>query len=424
MENKIITVSILGLGNRGGEVYGRYMDSLKDKYKIKSICTKNVEKLNKYGNLFGIEEDNRFSNETEFFKEKRSDLIIISTPDKLHYRQALKSIRLGYDVLLEKPISDSIEEISALEKEAKKRGRKIVVCHVLRYTAMINKLKEIIDSGKIGKLISIDHTENVAFWHQAHAYVRGNWRKREDCAPMIMTKCCHDLDLIQYFAGSKCYSVSSMGDLRYFRKENKPIKASNRCADCVLKDECAYSAYKIYRDKWIEDGEKDNTYPQNVITNSSPITKDSIEQAIENNEYGKCVFSCDNDVVDNQVVLMSFENGITATLRMIAFTKYLGRNIRFFGAEGELELIEEKGTITLKPFKGNNRVWRIKDLTDDLEIHGGGDHRMVDELYKYLTGETANIETSIFNSVESHYMAICAEHSRLNDGKLEYIIRG
>lgn len=416
--NNQITVSIIGVGNRGGEAYGRYMNRLTNRYKITNLCEPNTERLNKYGETFGVLEENRFNDSVEFFKKKRSNLLVIATPDKLHFEYAKKAIELGYNVLLEKPISDNKKELLTLVKEAENSGKIIMVCHVLRYTAMVKKLKEVLDSGAIGKLISIDHTENVAFWHQAHSYVRGNWRKREDCAPMIMTKCCHDLDLIQYFAGSKCYSISSMGDLKFFKKENKPKDTGIRCNDCSIKNTCKYSAHKIYIDKWKMAGQKENSFPQNVLTDVFPITEKSLVKAIDDGDYGKCVFECDNNVVDNQISIMQFENGVTATLKMMAFTKYGGRRIRFFGTEGELELIEENGVITLKPYFGEDQIWKIADLTNNLELHGGGDHRMVDELYKVLTGETQFIDTSLTNSVESHIMAIGAEESRLNGGQL------
>jgi hypothetical protein len=115
---------------------------------------------------------------------------------------------------------------------------------------------------------------------------------------------------------------------------------------------------------------------------------------------------------------MQFENGVTATLKMEAFVKNGGRDIRFFGTEGELELCEDKGTITLKKYFDADTVWRINELTDDLEGHGGGDHRMIDELYDIMTGQNPQVTTSIDESIESHYMALAAEESRLNGGKL------
>ena len=364
------------------------------------------------------DKENRFDDEEKFFQEKLSDVLFITTQDKLHIRMAKKALSLGYDIVLEKPISDDSQELRELSELAHKTDRMIMVCHVLRYTAAMRKLKEIINSGAIGKLVSIDHTENVVYWHEAHSYVRGNWRNRKIAAPMIMAKCCHDLDLIQDFVGGRCKSVASMGSLAYFKPEFKPEGSADRCIHCKYIDTCVYSAKKIYIDMWKECGKPINIFPFNLITDAYPTTEDALLESITNSPYGRCVFACDNDVVDNQTVIMQFENGVTATLKMEAFVKNGGRDIRFFGTEGELELREGENTITLKKYFGEDIVWKISDLTDDLEGHGGGDHRMIDELYDIMTGQNPQVATSIDESIESHYMALAAEESRLNGGQL------
>ncbi|MBQ8428476.1 MAG: Gfo/Idh/MocA family oxidoreductase [Clostridia bacterium] len=416
--NKIVTVSIIGLGGRGGEAYGRYIVNLKDKFKITHVCDINHTRLHKYGELFDVCKENRFDDEDKFFAQKRSDVLFITTQDRMHVRMAKKALHLGYDIVLEKPISDDPQELRELSELAHKTGRKIMVCHVLRYTVMMRKLKEILNSGAIGKLISVDHTENVVFWHEAHSYVRGNWRNRALSTPMIMAKCCHDLDLLQDFIGSKCRSVSSMGSLAYFKPEFKPEGAADRCVNCKYVESCVYSAKKVYIDMWKNSGSPANLFPFSLIADAYPTTEEALQQAIAEGPYGRCVFSCDNDVVDNQTVIMQFENGVTATLKMEAFVKDGGRDIRFFGTEGELVLNESQDVIILKKYFGDNTIWKISDLTDDLEGHGGGDHRMIDELYEVMTGENPKVATSIDESIESHYMALAAEESRLNGGQL------
>ena len=169
---------------------------------------------------------------------------------------------------------------------------------------------------------------------------------------------------------------------------------------------------------WKNQGAPANQFPFSLISDAYPTTEDALWESIEKSPYGRCVFACDNDVVDNQTVIMQFENGVTATLKMEAFVKNGGRDIRFFGTEGELELREGENTITLKKYFGEDTVWKISDLTDDLEGHGGGDHRMIDELYDIMTGQNPQIATSIDESIESHYMALAAEESRLNGGQL------
>ena len=238
---------------------------------------------------------------------------------------------------------------------------------------------------------------------------------------MIMAKCCHDLDLLQDFAGSRCRSVASMGSLAYFKPEFKPAGSTDRCVTCPLVDSCVYSAKKIYIDMWKDMGCPANQFPFALISDTYPTTEDALLKSITEGPYGRCVFACDNDVVDNQTVIMQFENGVTATLKMEAFVKDGGRDIRFFGTEGELLLSEAQNTITLRKYFGENQVWKITDLTDDLEGHGGGDHRMIDELYDIMTGKKPEVATSIDESIESHYMALAAEESRLAGGKLVQI---
>ncbi len=418
MGNKIVTVSIIGLGGRGGEAYGRYIAEQKDKFAITHVCDIHHVRLDKYGDLFGVAKENRFDNEDKFFEKKWSDVLFITTQDRMHVRMAKKALLLGYDIVLEKPISDEPQELRELSELAHKTGRMIMVCHVLRYTVAMRKLKEILNSGLIGRLVSIDQTENVVFWHEAHSYVRGNWRNRAMSTPMIMAKCCHDLDLLQDFTGSKCHAVSSMGSLAYFKACNQPKDAADRCVHCKYVESCKYSAKKIYIDMWKKCGCPANTFPFNLISDVYPLTEEALRQAITEGPYGRCVFACDNDVVDNQTMIMQFENGVTATLKMEAFVKDGGRDIRFFGTEGELVLCEAEGTITLKKYFGEDTVWKLTDLTDDLEGHGGGDHRMIDQLYELMTDSNATADTSIDNSLESHYMALAAEESRLNGGML------
>ena len=423
MANQIVTVSIIGLGGRGGEAYGRYIAKLKDKFKITHVCDVNLVRLHKYGEAFEVPMENRYDEEDAFFAEKRSDVLFITTQDRMHVRMAKKALCLGYDIVLEKPISDSVEELQQLLALAHEKNRKIMVCHVLRYTVMMRKLKEILNSGAIGKLVTIDQLENVVYWHEAHSFVRGNWRNRALSTPMIMAKCCHDLDLLQDFAGSKCKAVSSMGSLAYFKPEFKPEGAADRCVNCPYLETCTYSAKNIYVRLWKNVGKPENTFPFNLITDAYPTTEEALMEAITEGPYGRCVFACDNDVVDNQTVIMQFENGITATLRMEAFVKNGGRDIHFFGTEGELLLEEFNDTITLRRYNGPDEVWKIHDLTDDLEGHGGGDHRMIDELYDIMTGKNPEVATSIDESIESHYMALAAEESRLAGGQLVEIAK-
>ena len=423
MSNRIFTVAILGCGARGAETYGSLCAENGDKFKIVSLCDIDRVKLDKYAERFGIDRQNCFLEEDSFFKERRSDLLIIATLDADHVRQCIKGIELGYDILLEKPITDNLEECKKLLEVKNKSKSKVLICHVLRYAKAFMKTAELLNSGIIGKLVTMQAIEQVAYWHQAHSYVRGNWRNREQSTPMILAKCCHDLDLLQYYAKSRCKTVSSMGNLFFFKSENAPQDAARRCLQCKYAESCPYSAKKIYIDGWKTGGNNENIWPQNVLTTKTPLTEENIYEALENGPYGRCVFYCDNDVVDHQIVEMTFENGIDATLTMTAFTASGGRIIKFFGTLGEIVLNEEEDTITIKQFgklPTEYEVIRISAIAEQGYSHGGGDKGLIIRLYEILCGNTSE-ETSLEASIESHLMGIYAEESRLQGGKLKYL---
>ncbi|MBO5737682.1 MAG: Gfo/Idh/MocA family oxidoreductase [Clostridia bacterium] len=426
--SKVFTVSIIGCGSRGHYTYGKCMTvNYKGKFDIVSVCDNNPEMLRWAQEDWNIPDEACFLDENEFFKEKRSDALVIATQDRDHVRMCIKALELGYDILLEKPISPDEDELHALLDAYNKYGRKVIVCHVLRYAPAYVKLKELLDSGEIGKLVCIDWIEQVAYWHQAHSFVRGNWRREDETSPMIMAKCCHDMDLLQYYADAKCDTVYSVGDLAFFKKENQPEGAADRCAECKYKHDCVYSAERLYVEKrkkdfdWVKDKpDVDNNarqqgWPFNVVDSSRPITEESIRNAYSNNGYGRCVFACDNDVVDHQTVLMQFENGVKANLTMTGFTALPGRKVTFHGTLGEVEMDEENDYIRISKYGHGTRFLSVKEILkvalNDTFGHGGGDLMMVGDLYDALCGK-GTAGTSLDKSIESHLMALAAEKSR------------
>jgi len=415
--NKIINVAILGVGSRGGEAYGSFIYTLKDKFKITALCDIDKEMLSFYSKKFKISKENQFTKENDFFKKKRGDLLIVSVLDNDHVRCALKGIKLGYDILLEKPISKDKKELKELLATANKYKRKVVVCHVLRYAPAFTKAKELISKGEIGKLITINAYERVAYWHQAHSFIRGRWRSDVETTPMIMAKCCHDLDLLTYYANSKAESVSSIGDLTYFNKKNAPKYAKKYCYECPKLNTCIYSCKQIYlTDKPGHNKSSDlNEWPQNTVT-TLPVTKAKLEKALKKGPYGRCVFYCDNNVVDNQMVMVTFKNKVRATLTMSAFNN-AGRRYTFSGTHGEIVLDESLGTLDLYRFGGKDVTYKIKDLAKLEGHHGGGDGCLIKDLYLVLTNKKKP-ETGLDISIESHLIALASEESRKAGGKL------
>lgn len=414
---KGFTVAILGCGSRGAETYGRIMQSQSEKYKIVALCEKNEERLNKYSDIFEVEKQNCFTLEEDFFSKKRADLIVIATQDADHVRHCISALQLGYDVLLEKPITSSREECEKLLLAQETFGGKVLVCHVLRYAPAFIKVKELITAGEIGSLVSIQALEQINYWHIAHSYVRGNWRDTTETSPTILAKCCHDLDLLQYYAGAKAKSVSSMGCLFHFKKQNAPKDCAIRCLDCKYVNDCPYSAKRIYIDRWKETGSLPNVWPFNVLTSEIPLTEENLFNAIKTGQYGRCVYYCDNNAVDNQITNVAFENGVTASLSMMGFTGEGGRIMRFFGTHGEIVLDECAEILEIKRYGKPKERLSLTTIAEVGHSHGGGDDGLVTKLYEILNGKV-NAETSLTASVESHLIGIAAEKSRLNGGEL------
>ena len=410
---KEITVAILGLGSRGHNTYGRLMKREGSGFRVVSVCDVLTEKLDIAKKYYGLSDGDCFNSEEEFFSKKRADCLVIATQDRDHVRQADLALKLGYDILLEKPISPSEKELKHLLKVNEKYKKNILVCHVLRYSPIFKKIKETLDSGIIGTLVRLESIEQVTYWHQAHSFVRGNWRNEKTTSPMILQKCCHDLDLLVYYVGSKCKSVYSQGSLEFFKKENKPEGAGSRCESCKYINNCIYSAENLYVKRWREDG-CETKWPYDVVDISEKITEESLRRAYQSNAYGRCVFECDNNVVDNQSLSIEFENGVFATHTMTAFTSNGGRRLCFHGTHGEIELDEGKDLFRVSVFGKENTVMTIDEATENSKDnmgHGGGDSGIIKALYELLTGNGDN-DTSIEKSVESHLIAISAEKSR------------
>ncbi len=411
---KVFTVAIIGFGGRG-QAYGDLMKNRPEEFKVVAVCDFDPVQQVNAKKMLGLTDEAIFADENEFFKEKRADALIIATYDREHVRQCITALELGYDVLLEKPISDNREEITSLLDVQKKTGGKVVVCHVLRYAAGFVKCAELLREGAVGKLYAIDSSERVDYWHMAQAYVRGQWNDIEYSHPTILAKCCHDLDLVQSYAGAKCKTVSSLGGLEFFKPENAPEGSADRCTDCKYVDTCPYSAKRIYIDMWKNNGCSETAWPYSKVVPDYPITEEKLYKGIQTNNYGRCAFKCGNNLVDRQYVQMDFENGVIASHKMV-FAAEGGRRIAFYGDYGEMIFDERPNTIEVKKFGEKPEVISVNKLNEGGYGHGGGDFGLVSNLYDILCGKPNR--TSLAESLESHLIGIAAEESRKQGGKL------
>ncbi|MEN6385051.1 MAG: Gfo/Idh/MocA family oxidoreductase [Phycisphaerales bacterium] len=412
---RIISLAVIGAGCRGNN-YANYASEYPEEAKIIGVAEPRDFYRKQMALKHSIKPENCFNDWKELLaRPKLADAVIIATPDNQHLEPAIAFADKGYNILLEKPMTQTEKGCRDITEAGLRNNIIFAVCHVMRYTAYSQKLKSLIDSGVIGELISIQHLEPLGYWHQAHSYVRGNWRNEHESTFMLMAKSCHDLDWLRYIVGTRCSKISSFGSLKHFVKKNKPIGASSRCMDCSCESQCPYSAGKIYLER-AKRGEYG--WPVDILT--ADLTLDGVTKALETGPYGRCVYECDNNVVDNQTVNMLFENGVTAVFTMTAFTKAADRKTRVFGSRGELY--------------GNGSIIKhhnfLTDETIELDVnqsdgtintgHGGGDYALMKSFITALVkNDKSYILSGPLETLESHLMVFAAEKARHQSSVIE-----
>lgn len=414
----IKTIAIVGLGQRGYYIYASLFKQMPERAKVVAVADINPDIVKEAKETLNLDDDKCFHSAEELLSQpKLADAMVIATLDQQHVRQAIQALEKGYDILLEKPISGDKEECQTLLKVADRLGRKVVVCHVLRYSPFYRKVKEILDSGDIGELMSIQAIENVGYWHYAHSFIRGNWRNGEETTPMIMAKCCHDMDLMVWLTGKKCERVSSFGSLTYFNLEHASEGATSYCIeDCKVKNSCPYNAEEFYLNdphRGVKNGH--TMWPVSMV--EPHPTVDNVRQALSTSPYGRCVFQCDNNVVDHQVVNLEMEGGLTVNFTMCGFTADVSRYSKYMGTEGEV--IADMGTnkIEIHRFGYPKEVIDIGKVVGHVG-HGGGDQVIVSDFLDYINGIPCKGITSLANSMESHFICMAAEESRIQHGQV------
>lgn len=408
---KPVTLIVVGAGSRGTG-YVKYAEQYPDKLKIVGVAEPRDWYRDNMAATHDIPAENIFTDWRELVaREKFADGVIIATQDAMHAEPAVAFANKGYNILLEKPMAPDEESCRRITRAVIENKIIFAVCHVLRYTPYTQKLKEIIDSGAIGEVVSVQHVEPVGYWHQAHSYVRGNWRNEAESSSMLLAKSCHDLDWLRYIMGCRCEKVSSFGSLYLFRKDQKPEDAGDRCMDCAIEPECPYSAKRIYLGR-LAKGQ--TAWPVNVLTED--VTEQNVIKALQDGPYGRCVYECDNDVVDNQVVNMCFEGGKTASFTMTAFSEHTHRRTTIFGTKGEI--YGDGANIEVFDFLTENKKLIETEKIDSgiLGGHGGGDYGLMSRFVKALAENDPGIILSgPEETLETHLMVFAAEKARHED---------
>jgi len=414
-------VILIGAGGRGMGYTDIMARDFSEDFEVVAVAEPIDARRNYVKNKHNIPEELCFTSwEPLLDLPKMADVALIATMDRGHFAPAMAAIEAGYDLLLEKPAAPTPEECRAIQNAAEAKGVFVLICHVLRYTNFYRAIKSIIDSGEIGKVMNVQHIEGVGNVHQSHSFVRGNWGNSERSSFMLLQKSCHDMDILAWLLGKQCTAVQSFGSLSYFTKENAPAGAPERCIDgCPHADTCPYNAVKLYLNASNETG--NGRWFRRSATKLVAPTDAEVEYAMRNTQYGKCVYRCDNDVVDHQIVNLQFEDDIFVSFTMSAFNLG-GRRTRVMGTKGEIEANAE--TNEIKVYNLETGECRSHDCNSTacggtiVSGHGGGDNGIVASLKELLNGIADKSVCGIRESCDNHMIAFAAEESRLAGGKL------
>lgn len=408
--SKPLKLACIGCGARG-QTYTQLAARQPDRFAVVAGADPVPERVEKLRRLSGWPDFRGFPDASALLSAgKLADVVIVATPDNFHFEHCQAALRAGYDVLLEKPIATGADQVLAIQRLARQVNRRVMVCFVLRFAAFYRKVKELIDSGALGEIVSIQASEGVMPWHQAHSFVRGHWAVVGRSSPMILSKCCHDTDLLHWLVGRRCRRVASFGSLQYFRPERAPPGAPARCTDgCPVGDRCPYNALRYAGDMRLP-------WLPMVFDRAHEATREEILAWLRTSPWGRCVYRCDNDAVDRQVLALEFEGGITATFTMTAFEN--GRHLEIYGTAGVL-----KGGETWRKHVGAHLLWlphegepvryHVQAEDGGYELHGGGDAGLVRALYDEMTKPPGvPLEAGLESTVHSHLIAFAAEQAR------------
>ncbi|MFE3449926.1 Gfo/Idh/MocA family protein [Nonomuraea sp. NPDC059194] len=405
----MVTLAVIGAGLRGLSYARRALET--GRARVVAVAEPDPRRRASLAAEHGVPAENVFTDWRDLLaRERLADAAVIATQDRMHLEPAVRAADLGYHILLEKPMAPTEEDAVAIAEAAERNGVLLAVCHVMRYTPYTTTLKALIDKGRIGQVMNIQHLEQIGWWHQAHSFVRGNWRSEAESAPMLLAKACHDLDWIIHIKGALPERVSSFGNLVHFRPEQRPTGAADRCLDCPVEAACPYSAKRLYLD-CLGDPAKE-FWPLSAVT--ADHTEAGVFAALRDGPYGRCVYACDNDVVDTQVVTMEFADGTSATCTVTAFAALEHRKTRVFGTHGSIE--------------GDGVVLRVHDfLTDKVSVidtqagadasaasgHGGGDDALLDAFVDAIADNAPQLVlTSGNESLATHRVVWAAERAR------------
>ena len=415
-----IRAVIVGGGHRA-DIYAELALQKPEKLRIVGVVDPSPARTSYLKEKYGIPEENCFDSvEALCERERLGELVINGTMDPLHVPTAIPTLEKGYDLLLEKPLAISKEEMDTLCEIAKRNGRQVQLCHVLRYTDFYSRIKRLILDGEIGRPISLSMSEHVAYAHMGVSFVRGKWHSKSAClAPMLLAKSCHDLDICTWLmAPYRPVAVSSFGADLQFSKKNKPEGATHRCyGGCPHIESCPYSAKSNYleHDFW-------SAYAFGATEGQMPSYEQREQSLKGDNPFGICAWDFDReDNVDHQTVSISFEGGATATFTMVGGAARAQRSLHLVGTRGEIIGVFEDNRITLRKIAPHKKDWYEESVINVTSTaggaHAGGDMALIESFIDILGGKKPDFRACDLESAADAYRVAFAAEVAKNEGR-------
>ena len=420
---------LIGAGQRGARAYASYALEHPDEVRFVGVAEPDPIRRQRFADDHDLDDTQCYATWQELIaRGQMGDAALVTTQDQMHVAPTVAALDAGYNVLLEKPMAHTLAGCVELIQAAERNGRILQICHVLRYSPFWRALHNVLESGRLGEIVTVEHRENVAYWHMAHSFVRGNWRNTAESSPMILAKCCHDLDILVWNLPSPVKRLSSIGSLLHYRAENVGPEIPLRCTDgCPIEQTCPFSAIGIYLDMrpfphYLAEAqagrfdlEEPKTWPFTVL--SPDVSRASRQRALETGPYGRCVYRCDNDVVDHQMVTMELETGASVALVMHGHSNEEHRSMRYDGTRATLRARFGNHSEIIIHDHGTGAVEHVP-IEQKVTGHGGGDHNLMADFLAAVRGEIPPL-TNARASLESHLLAFAAEEARLNHSVIE-----
>ncbi|MBR0500333.1 MAG: Gfo/Idh/MocA family oxidoreductase [Bacteroidales bacterium] len=394
-----VKLAVIGVGNRTGK-YLHYFSLHPDVVELAAVVEPDPVRREACRKQFALSEERCFASSDLFFERFREpcDGVIIGSPDRYHHAQALKAIERGWDILLEKPVAQSYEQCLEIAGAARRKGVKVGVCYVLRFMSLYRKVKELLESGTIGRVTGVSHQEYVGIDRMLHTFVRGYWNRADLSAPSFVSKCCHDVDMLLWVTGAKIERVQSAGSLAWYRPENSPEGSTDRCITCPVEQDCSYSAVDMYLRRGV--------WTRNFPVPDGKTLQEVLEDEMRTGRFGRCAFRCDNDVADRQVVTLTAADGILLTIEMNALTRREGRETVISGTRGEISVAGQ--VIEVRDRSGS--LIRSFDFSGEaaLPYHANADLLIVGDFIDSVATPDRQPAVTLYDSLESHRICFLA----------------